>query len=414
MFGNCFPSVLQSGVTNYPLQVCGLVNNRPQIMAFLLFYIFMDLSKLTLLLRPLSFHTANHEAIVFWCLASVAGYLLFDSLLYITLGNIYYCDEPTLRRALKLYQINISSAINISAGDIYVSGFHKSTFIFLTLTFVVITIVNSFFQCQRNRVDDIPPPPRPVLLELSNQRNQDQVQSGNVENGQVSEANIQNTRSTEASSRFENQGSINLPIHGNEDIQPTRPNGQKEGVRQVRFSDAKSKSGPSALNHQHTTYYRLDQSNPVANFQTGDGQIVKDDSTNPRNEVIMHPKSLLSEFPSFEENLSSHNEIEEKTNMPDNSERKYDRALKLLNINSAPSSEVRSTFAHRETIEPTCHVSVENSGHPQYDASPSQSSSRRLILCCSEISFSIIFFIFLFATSMIIRLASFARNGYLC
>ena len=229
-------------------------------------------------------------------------------------------------------------------------------------------------------------------------------QSGNAENGQVSEANIQNTRFTEASSKLENQESINLAC--NDDIQPTRPNGQKESVRQVRFSDAKSKSGPSRLHHQQTAYYRIDPSNPVTILQTGDGQPLKDNSTG--QEVIMHPKSLLSEFQSFEENLNSHNE------MPHNSERKHDRALKILNINSAPSSEVSSTFAQRETIEPSCHVSVERGGHPQYDASPSQSSSHRLILCCSEISFSIIFCIFLFAISIIIRLGSFTRNGYLC
>ena len=341
-----------------------------------------------------------------WCLAGVAGYLLLDSILYLTLGNMYYCDEPTLKRALELYHINISSAIYNNAGDIHVSGFHKSTFIFLTLTFVVITIVNSFFQCQRNRVDDIPLPPRPVLQEFSNRRNQDRVASYQGESGNVSEANIQITRSTEASGRLENQESINLPFNDHEDIQPTRPNGQKESVRQVRFSDAKSKSGPSRLHHQQTAYYRIDPSNPVTILQTGDGQPLKDNSTG--QEVIMHPKSLLSEFQSFEENLNSHNE------MPHNSERKHDRALKILNINSAPSSEVSSTFAQRETIEPTCHVSVERGGHPQYDASPSQSSSHRLILCCSEISFSIIFCIFLFAISIIIRLGSFTRNGYLC
>ena len=165
----------------------------------------MDLSKLALLLRPLTFHTANHEAIVFWCSVGAAGYLLFDFILYLTLGNIYYCHPLTLKRALEVYNINMSNAKNMSLSEIHVSVFHHSIDIFLAIIFVVITMVNGVFQCKRNRVADIAPL-RPVLQEFPNQSNQENIvsnqgQSENFENqmqvpGQISEVNIQNTRST--------------------------------------------------------------------------------------------------------------------------------------------------------------------------------------------------------------------------
>ena len=346
----------------------------------------MELSKLALLMRPLTFHTANHEAIVLWCSVGAAGYLLFDSMLYLTLGNIYYCHPPTLNRALEVLHINMSSAINMSESEIHVSVFHRSVDTFLTLTFGVITLINTVFQCKRNSVADIPPQ-RPVLQEFSNQRNQENVvsnlgQSENAENlmqvpGHISEANIQNIQSRESSSSIENQGSINLPSYGHGEIQMSRPNASQE--ESVRFSDAKSKSGPTTIYHQQTLYHRLDQSNLVTVLQIGDGLIVKDISTNPGQEVIMRPRILLSEDQSCDETLISHDEVEEITIIPGNLERKYDKVLNIPDVNPQLSGTKSLPTAQKETIDgkPTPCVSEGHSGNPKIDSRTSSTTAQK-------------------------------------
>ena len=380
----------------------------------------MDLSKLALLLRPLTFHAANHEAITFWCSVGVAGYLLFDFILYLTLGNIYYCHPPTLKRSLEVYHINIGSAMNRNESDIHVNVFHLSIDIILAVAFTVITIVNSFFRCKRNRVADIQPP-RPVLQELSNHKNQASVsyqgQSDDIENqmqdpGQIYEAKVQNMRSTEASCRVENQGSLNLPSNGHDKLQPSRPKDLEESVREVRFSDAKSKPGPIRRYHQQTMYYRLDQSKLMTIFQTGDEQIIKEISTYPGQEVIMRPKGLLSGIQGFEENLTSHNNVEEITIIPHNSEHKKD---KVLNISSAISQPSNSTTTLRasDDVEPIHYISEERCDNPQCDLNQSQ-PKRQVILCCEEISCSVILLLVFSISLAIHKLASSSRKGYLC
>ena len=423
IFGNCFPGLLQSGVTTYPLQMCGLANNRPQVVTFLLFYLFMNLSKLALLLRPLKFHAANHEAITFWCSVGVAGYLFIDSVLYLTLGNIYYCHPPTLKRYLELYHINIGSAMNKNESDIHVNVFHLTIDIILTVAFTGITIVNSFFQCKRNRVALIQPL-RPVLQEFSNQRNLASVvscqeQSDNIENqmqdpGQINGAKIQNTRSTEASSRFENQGSINLPSNDQDEFRPSRPSGHEESNREVTFSDAKSNPGPSKLYHQQTMYYRLEQSKLVTILQKGDKQIVKEISTNPGQEVILRPNGLLPGLQSCEEDSTSYSDVEEIIIIPDNSEPKSDKVSKESSANSQPNKKFSSTPALRESVDvdPTHHISEECSDNPQCNLNQSQPKSR-VILCCKEISFSIILLLVFCIALVVHKLVSSSRKGYL-
>ena len=95
----------------YPLWLCGCLNNHLNygIVAYCL--VILGISKLFLLFRPMDYHSANHERIVKYILISLAIFVMCDNLLYFVFSNKYYCHSGTILRVAAIYNRSVNVTI---------------------------------------------------------------------------------------------------------------------------------------------------------------------------------------------------------------------------------------------------------------------------------------------------------------
>ena len=103
LLGNCFPDFFQSLFYDYPLWLCGFFNNRINSVSLLYSLMVLGISKLILLIKPMLYHTADHERLVRYALLTLAGILSVDTVVYLLFSNPYYCHEDTMLRIASLY-----------------------------------------------------------------------------------------------------------------------------------------------------------------------------------------------------------------------------------------------------------------------------------------------------------------------
>ena len=106
--GNCAPTYFQYIFDEYPLWLCGCLNNHLNfgIVAYCL--VILGLSKLILLFRPMDYHSANHELIVKYILISLPMFVMCDNILYFVFSNKYYCHSGTILRVAAIYNRSVN------------------------------------------------------------------------------------------------------------------------------------------------------------------------------------------------------------------------------------------------------------------------------------------------------------------
>ena len=60
-----------------------------------------------LLVKPMVYHAADHDRIVKIALCILGLYLVQDTIVYLTAGNIYYCHSGTMIRVAAMYNMSI-------------------------------------------------------------------------------------------------------------------------------------------------------------------------------------------------------------------------------------------------------------------------------------------------------------------
>ena len=90
---NLFPVQSRYLFNEYPLLMCGWLNNHLSTLLFLYPLTILGASKLILLVKPFWYHSANHEFIVRVCFVVLACILVVDTVLYLIFENVYYCIQ---------------------------------------------------------------------------------------------------------------------------------------------------------------------------------------------------------------------------------------------------------------------------------------------------------------------------------
>ena len=111
----CFHAQVQELLEWHPLLVCGLANNRPSSVVIIFVLNFFAISKVVLLVDPMTFHDLNHEQVSAICFFGIAVYFAVDMMLYLVLGNMYYCHPPTLRRSVRMHGLNLDFDLGTSS-----------------------------------------------------------------------------------------------------------------------------------------------------------------------------------------------------------------------------------------------------------------------------------------------------------
>ena len=87
LLGNCAPAFFQYILDNYPLWLCGFLNNHLNFGVMVYSLVILGISKLVLLFRPMDYHSANHDQIVRYIFLGLAIFLTLDNLLYFMQSN---------------------------------------------------------------------------------------------------------------------------------------------------------------------------------------------------------------------------------------------------------------------------------------------------------------------------------------
>ena len=95
----------------YPLLTCGFFNNRIATSAILYATMMLGLSKLILLVKPMVYHAADHDRIAKWLIGILMVFLVQDTIVYLTIGNIYYCHADTSLRYAAIYNMTVDKDI---------------------------------------------------------------------------------------------------------------------------------------------------------------------------------------------------------------------------------------------------------------------------------------------------------------
>ena len=105
VLGNIFPSLLQSLFDGYPFLMCGFLNNRLNSFSILYTLAILGTSKLILLVKPMVYHSADHDLIIKASFQALAALFLVDTFVYLFFGNIYYCHMSTMERVAAIYNM---------------------------------------------------------------------------------------------------------------------------------------------------------------------------------------------------------------------------------------------------------------------------------------------------------------------
>ena len=104
----------------------------------LLFLILLGISKVVLLVNPLTYHALNHELFALRCFLGVAVYFVIDVLLYLVLGNVHYCHPDTLTGLVRFYEFDLKIKLEDFA---YVSIYHILIDTFCVVVLLVLELI---------------------------------------------------------------------------------------------------------------------------------------------------------------------------------------------------------------------------------------------------------------------------------
>ena len=170
LLGNCAPAFFQYILDNYPLWQCGFLNNHLNFGVMVYSLVILGISKLVLLIRPMDYHSANHDQIVRYIFLGLAIVLTLDNLLYFMLNNKYYCHSGTILRVVAIYNLSINVTL-IKGQTVHVIFFLWDLSIMVALILIKIAILTGTlyktkknvlmryinYLKMRNRVQTLPP-----------------------------------------------------------------------------------------------------------------------------------------------------------------------------------------------------------------------------------------------------------------
>ena len=133
----------------YPLLTCGFLNNRIISSSILYATTILGLSKLVLLVKPMVYHAANHDRIGKWLIGILATYLFQDTIVYLTVGNIYYCHTDTSLRTAALYNITVDKDMLRAQKILVVHDLVDLMFILMMLCFEIMINLRTFFKFRK-------------------------------------------------------------------------------------------------------------------------------------------------------------------------------------------------------------------------------------------------------------------------
>ena len=108
LLGNCAPAFFQYIFDNYPLWLCGFLNNHLNYGVMVYSLVILGISKLFLLIRPMDYHSANHDQIVWYIFLVLTIVVIVDNLLYFVFNNKYYCHSGTILRVATIYNQSVN------------------------------------------------------------------------------------------------------------------------------------------------------------------------------------------------------------------------------------------------------------------------------------------------------------------
>ena len=111
VLGNCFPSLLQTLFDDHPLWTCGFLNNRWSSLPILFSLVVLGTSKLILLVKPIMYHSADHDLIVEYFLRILISLQVVDTVVYLAFGNSSYCHTATMERVAAIYNISANFSL---------------------------------------------------------------------------------------------------------------------------------------------------------------------------------------------------------------------------------------------------------------------------------------------------------------
>ena len=85
----------------------------------------------------MAFHAADHDKIVKWLLGILVAYLIQDTLIYLIVGNMYYCHTETGLRNAAIYNMTVDKGILRAQQVSEIHGIYDFSY-FLILIFLAI------------------------------------------------------------------------------------------------------------------------------------------------------------------------------------------------------------------------------------------------------------------------------------
>ena len=133
----------------YPLLTCGFLNNRIISSSILYATTMLGLSKLVLLVKPMVYHAADHDRIAKWSIGVLVTFLIQDTIVYLAVGNIYYCHTDTSLRTAALNNMTVDKDILRAQKIIAVHDFEDFMFILIIFSSEIIINLRNFFKLRK-------------------------------------------------------------------------------------------------------------------------------------------------------------------------------------------------------------------------------------------------------------------------
>ena len=150
--GNCTPIHFQSIFDNYPLWMCGLLNNHLYFGMVVYCLVILSTSKLVLLFRPMDYHSANHDRIVRYIFLAIVMVVMLDTVLYLVFNNKYYCHSGTILRTAAIYNRTVNETI-VKEQSVHAMFALWDVCIFvLLIIFEIALIAGTLYKTRRNEV----------------------------------------------------------------------------------------------------------------------------------------------------------------------------------------------------------------------------------------------------------------------
>ena len=132
---------------SYPLWMCGFLNNRLVTFPVVYCATILGFAKMVLLVKPIVFHAADHERIIKIALYILGIYLVQDTIVYLTAGNVYYCHSSTMIRVAAVYNMSIDQELVRSQK---ISEVHNFADYFCVLAMMSLEIIINSINCYKD------------------------------------------------------------------------------------------------------------------------------------------------------------------------------------------------------------------------------------------------------------------------